>query len=258
LGLLVSTGVARALEVYDGSSIQTAINNAKVGERITVYPGTYYEKLDINGKNISLIAFDDSGKPNDGVGDIVLQPNFCPGHGNAIEIYDSSSTIEGFTINADYENSGCLGGIYARGIKSSEGNSTKINVINNDIRNYGKNGITVNGEFTKANILGNVIKGRGVLHSEDWAQNGIQLGWGASIENIFGNTITDHYWKGCSQPGRIECTPWAAAGILFYNTEIDPRQTALIKTGNNFANNQHNILKNLESEFYSEIASPLE
>jgi hypothetical protein len=219
----------------DYTTIQDAIDAASDGDIIYVAAGTYNEQITINGVDVSLIA--DEGA--------IIKPTSCGIYTpkDVIEIYNSVATVEGFTIDADYSNSGCLGGIYARGgCGSTEYFDVDITAKGNAVSNYGKNGITANCELATVIIEGNTVTGRGVLPDGDHAQNGIQLGWEAS-GIIRGNTVSDHYWDGCSQPGKTGCTPWVATGILLYEVEGNLGQNALIKAENTFENNQFDVLR---------------
>jgi len=220
-------------DVYPGDSIQAVIDGASDGHTIYVHAGTYHESIVIDGKDLSLIA----------VGPVLLQPTLaCSDHGDVIQVYNSVATIEGFTIDANYSVSGCLGGIYARGgcPEYSEGN-VDVTVRDNTVYNYGKNGITVNCELATGVILNNVARGRGKLGAGDWAQNGIQLGWGATGE-VRGNTMTDHWWTGCSKQDAAQdlCTYWVAAGLLLY--DVEPGFVKHAKNDNTFMRNQFDIL----------------
>lgn len=236
LALGVSGPAAWAGTDYDvdpGGSIQDAINGAADGDTIYVHEGTYDESLVIDGKDLSLIA----------VGDVLLQPTeLCLGHGDVIQVYNSVATIKGFTIDANYSGSGCLGGIYAKGGCEDSG-AVDVTVKDNDIYNYGKNGITVNCELAMGKITGNTVTGRGELPLGDLAQNGIQLGWGATGE-VRDNTIADHWYAGCSMHDAAHdlCTAWWAAGLLLYNMDVEPNFVSQARRNNTFENNQYDVL----------------
>ena len=217
-------------DVYEGDSIQAAINAASDGDIVYVHEGTYDESVVIDGVDVSLIA----------VGPVTIQPtSACSGHGDVIQVYNSVATIEGFTIDANYSVSGCLGGIYARG-GCELSDYVEVTVRDNRVSNYGKNGITVNCELATGKITDNVVTGRGPLPPGDWAQNGIQLGWGAT-GSVRGNTITDH-WYLCSKKDAAQglCTYWVAAGLLLYN--VEPGLIKHAKNDNTFRRNQFDVL----------------
>ncbi len=68
-------------------------------------------------------------------------------------------------------------------------------ITNNDIYNYQKGGIVVNGVGSSAEIRGNTVTGQG--HVNYIAQNGIQIGYGATA-NVMGNTVSDNSYTGTS------------------------------------------------------------
>jgi hypothetical protein len=205
--------------VYPGESIQAAVNNASDGDVVYVNDGTYDETITISGKDVSLMA----------IGAVIIAPTSgCSGRRGIIEVYDGMVTIDGFTINANYSSgSGCLGGIYVRSMAMSNEEPATAVISNNTVSDYGKNGITVNGSGATATVLNNTVQGRGPIGLGDWAQNGIQFGYGAKGVGR-GNTVTDHYYAG---PG------WYATGILLFDVyAVD------VKTSQNmFRNNQRNL-----------------
>jgi hypothetical protein len=217
-------------DVYEGESIQAAIDAASDGDIVYVHEGTYDESVVIDGVDVSLIA----GGP------VTIQPtSACAGHGDVIQVYNGVYTIEGFTIDANYSVSDCLGGIYARGGCESPGH-VDVTVRDNRVSNYGKNGITVNCELAMGEITDNVVTGRGPLLPGDFAQNGIQLGWGATGA-VRGNTITDH-WYVCSKKDAAQgiCTYWLATGLLLY--DVEPGLIKHAKNDNTFRRNQFDVL----------------
>jgi hypothetical protein len=219
--LITPTGIALAVEtdVYPGGSIQNAIDAAKDGDTIYVNAGTYNESLVFNGKDVSSIA----------VGPVTIMPtSSCTGHGDVIQIYDGTVNIDGFYIDANYSTSGCLGGIYVRSMAMWSENPAIAVISNNTIVNYGKNGITVNGSGADGTILDNIIQGRGPIGLGDWAQNGIQFGWGASGV-ARGNTTRDNYYTG---------PDWVATGILLFDVyAVDVKSSQ-----NMFRDNQRNLV----------------
>ncbi|UCD74173.1 MAG: right-handed parallel beta-helix repeat-containing protein [Phycisphaerales bacterium] len=53
-----SPAVADEIHVYEGESIQAAIDGAAEGDEVIVHPGTYYERIDFIGKGITLRSED--------------------------------------------------------------------------------------------------------------------------------------------------------------------------------------------------------
>jgi hypothetical protein len=84
-----------------------------------------------------------------------------------------------------------------------------VTVEKNSVHNYNKNGITGNDPGTTLTVTGNYVQGSGVVPSGGAAQNGIQLGFGATGKITF-NTVIDNIY---GNP-----TLAASADILLYDT----------------------------------------
>jgi hypothetical protein len=85
-------------------------------------------------------------------------------------------------------------------------------IAHNSIHTYLKNGITANMPSSDGSIVDikwNTVTGRGPLGLGDYAQNGIQLGWGAT-GNIMFNDVSDHWYTAAD---------WAASGILIFESD---------------------------------------
>lgn len=79
------------------------------------------------------------------------------------------------------------------GIYFVYGSAATGTIADNHIWNYQKGGIVVNGVLAQATIRGNVVTGHGPV---DWiAQNGIQVGYGASAD-VKVNTVTGNQYTG--------------------------------------------------------------
>jgi len=93
-------------------------------------------------------------------------------------------------------------------VQSGGAGSADVDLTNNVIDSYGKNGITCNEASTACDVSGNTVTGRGPVGLGDAAQNGIQLGFGA------GGSIVDNETSG------HDYTPstFAATGILVFDT----------------------------------------
>ena len=225
-------------------TIQAAVDDAGDGDTIIVAEGTYDEQILIDGKDITLIGEEGA----------MIKPDKCTStNKGVVEVYNSVASIQGFSIDGNWDGKfGCMLGIYAKGgCNNVDYGDVKLTARSNVVANYGKNGITANCELATAVIEGSSVTGRGPLSNGDYAQNGIQLGWGAS-GTIVGNTITDHYWDGCSQPGTgaNDCTAWVATGVLLYLVDGSNEQNARIKADNTFENNQHDIMRVLNPDPY--------
>ena len=84
-----------------------------------------------------------------------------------------------------------------------------VTIQNNNVSTYTRGGIGVNGDIgsypdPNAVIQNNTVTGNGLANGGGWAENGIQIGWGAT-GSIVGNTVTANGWPG---------TNWSGTGIL--------------------------------------------
>ena len=118
---------------------------------------------------------------------------------------NASGTVDGVDVRDVLHPAevGCQGviGIFAQ---SGGGGATDLTVSNGQVTNYGKNGITCNESATVCAIEANTVIGRGPVPLGDAAQNGIQIGAGAS-GRIEGNTVQDNDYLPQT---------WCATGIL--------------------------------------------
>jgi nitrous oxidase accessory protein NosD len=201
------------------NSIQLAVNAAAPGDTIVVCDGVYQEQVTI-GKNLTLYGSGDSvikapaalGGDQDLVtvtgGAHVAMSHFVvagPGSGvcasiqAGIRVRDDATLDLGFTNIRDIRDtdpsntgglSGCQNGeairIGARGDAGGAGHATIDNVV---ATGYQKNGITVNGAGSTANIMNTTV--RGVGPTAVIAQNGIQVSREASA-TISTSTIRDN------------------------------------------------------------------
>lgn len=199
----MATGVHNIDIGVDYDTIQEGIDGALKGQTLVIYPGTYYENLLFNNKDITVQSAD----PSDST---IMAATIIDGggSGSVIEIIGGdSSTLKGFTIqngDADYG-----GGILI------ENNSTPIikqNTVRNNETTYNGSGMYVknssplihcntitdntamleNGggiylDHSSPAITGNLIS-RNVSGQHG---GGIYVTNG-SLPNISGNTITDN------------------------------------------------------------------
>lgn len=179
--------------VYSGESIQDAVNSASDGDVVYVHDGTYDEAVVIDGVDVSLLA----------VGSVTIAPSSCTSHGDVITVYDAVATIDGFEVDA----SNCMSGIYARGCSYLGESSVNVTVLNNNVHDYFKNGITVNCDLATGTIRDNTVMGRGDVGYV--AQNGIQFGYGATGVAMR-NTVNSHWYTGAD---------WMASGILVFEAD---------------------------------------
>jgi nitrous oxidase accessory protein NosD len=79
-------------------------------------------------------------------------------------------------------------------VQSGGGAISNVGIEEGSIHDYQKNGITANEVGTQVHIEGNVVTGIGATTGA--AQNGIQIGFGAS-GSITRNTVANHIWSPC-------------------------------------------------------------
>jgi hypothetical protein len=104
-------------------------------------------------------------------------------------------------------------------------NTMSVEISGNKASTYQKTGILANGDV-RALVTNNIVEGAGPVPYI--AQNGIQLGFGASGE-VRGNQISSNYYSG---------DYWVSGALLLYDVEAK-----LVKHSNNlFRNNQRNLL----------------
>jgi parallel beta-helix repeat protein len=181
-------------------TIQAAINAAASGQTVIVYPGTYYENIVFNNKNITVRTADSSKASF-----IILKFTIIDGAGSGSVVTftgGDTSTLEGFTIrNGDATDTG--GGVdiinssptiigntitgnkavvHGGGIFMYNSSPTiKNNIIsNNQSAAYG-GGITV--EYSSPTIMGNTI-------TDNTANGGGGIYAHSSFPTIKSNTIT--------------------------------------------------------------------
>lgn len=82
-------------------------------------------------------------------------------------------------------------------------------IAGNHMEDYERGGIVVSGGETHAEVKNNVVKGDGDRNGDGWAQNGIQVSYGATGK-VVDNTVDDHWWGGPS---------WASSGILVFESD---------------------------------------
>jgi parallel beta-helix repeat protein len=152
--IFISVAVGATLEVGSGKpygSIQAAINaaNAAVPDNVLVYPGTYIENINFNGKNIAVVS--KSGPyvtiiNGNGVGRTVT---FANGE-------NSNAVLKGFTIKNGYSAS-IGGGIICYGISGVSYTSPSIlgNIIRDNSSATDGGGISC--YISQASLINNLI-----------------------------------------------------------------------------------------------------
>jgi len=106
------------------------------------------------------------------------------------------------------------------------------------VTGYQKNGITVDGPGSKANITGSTIDGAGRDNqfAPIIAQNGIQISRGA-VGQVVGNTVAGNSYTGTA-PGA------SSGGILVYGGCGDPDSVKVVVEGNMLSNNDVGVYLN--------------
>ena len=149
----------------------------------------------------------------------------------------SGSITDSIVTDINQGASGCQegNGIEVRNFPLTP-NTVYVTIADNVITGYQKTGIVANGEVSVA-VTGNMVVGAGPVPYI--AQNGIQLGFGASGE-VRGNDISGNYYGGCSnqEAAQTGCTPWVSGGLLLYDVDANSVQHSM----NQYRGNQRNVL----------------
>jgi|HubBroStandDraft_6_1064221.scaffolds.fasta_scaffold78301_2 hypothetical protein len=119
--------------------------------------------------------------------------------------------------------SGCQDGLGAF-VQSGGGGTSTVTIQTTSVHNYDKNGITGNESGTTLNAISDVVQGAGVVAPPGSAQNGIQLGFGATGK-VTGNTVLDQIYG--------DITSAISVGILLY----DAAENSSIKVSSNNVDN---------------------
>jgi hypothetical protein len=254
-------------------TIQSAVNAASSGDTIHVCAGTYAEQvlitksLAVNGDNgavispVNVVANSSSLTSGQAIAAIVLVQNttgvtiqnvVVDGSGNGLEacspdligvLYQNASgrlnhvTVRGVELGAGF--TACQSGVGV--FVQSAGTSSVVTIENSSIHDYQKNGITANEAGTQVTISGNVVSGLGTAAGP--AQNGIQIGFGAS-GTIHANTVTNHVYGPCTD---VAGCPATADDILVYQSDgvtVDHNELGVSQTGIAIVANNANVLDN--------------
>ncbi len=216
------------------ASIQRGVDVSSPGWTVNVGPGTYVEQVN---DHVGVILLGADGAAST----FIVAPSTIPASSSNDSVIvrftsGGSSEISGFTITGPGP-SGCgsiLAGIFVRddstvyihdnqilairdepfsgcqnGVGILVGRSTipttgHATIENNLIEDFQKNGITVSGTGSTADVIDNTINGAGA--SGTIAQNGVQFSSGTS-GTIDDNDIDGMYWTGGT---------WVATGILSF------------------------------------------
>ncbi len=132
---------------------------------------------------------------------------------------NASGTIENVTTRnqvagyPSYALDGCQTGqgIFVQSGYGTSSNPECVTIVNNSVRNFAKNGITVDGSPLTFLLQHNYIVGQGPTTGA--AQNGVQISDGATGA-VLNNTTLDEIWA----PDTSSDTGDAASGILIYSS----------------------------------------
>lgn len=116
----------------DYTSIQAAINASSDGDIVLVQPGTYYENINYNGKNITVASLFYITNDESYISQTIIDGS----HNGSVVIFTSGESItallDGFTIKNGYTGSG--GGVLCNGASPT---IRKVIITNNTASSYG-------------------------------------------------------------------------------------------------------------------------
>lgn len=252
------------------TAIQSAVNAAQTNDKVQICPGSWPEQV-VVAKAITLTNVPDmafptvaipasgavrngttlSGKalaaqilvvsPNPLSGKVNVRNLIVDGTGNNDTTCDmqlagiyyqnaggtiSHNTAQNQLLPAGYQ--GCQEGVGIIG-ENQTVNTPSIQINHNTVINFDKNGITVSYGAAVVTIADNTITGRG--STDTTAQNGIQLGYGAS-GSIKGNTVSNLIYSPAPE----------AAGILLYDLPAGSYLSTPQVRNNTVSNAQNGIV----------------
>jgi parallel beta-helix repeat protein len=257
------------------TTIQSAVNAASPGDRIHVCPGTYPEQITIN-KSLTIDADNGvwvvpanmtanvtdlvSGDPLavaisvENAAGVNIDGLIVDGSNNGLTacaprligiLYENASgrvahnAVRNFNLGAGSALNGCQSG-NAIEVETATGGNSSVEIHENSVQNYQKNGVTGNEPGTELDLDGNTVTGVGPTAGA--AQNGVQIGYGAA-GRIRNNTITDNIYSPCTA---TTCDT-NAAGILIYNSDgidIENNSVGSNQIGIYVGGNQSRIARN--------------
>jgi nitrous oxidase accessory protein NosD len=247
------------------TTIQSAVNAAASGDTIKVCPGVYPEQVVIDNKSLTslTIAGEDgaivmpgsvaangadatTGAPLaviilvQSTQDVTIRGLIVDGSNNGITecspvlmgiLYENSSGTVAHNAVRSISTpsvSGCQGGdaIY---VETSSGQSSTVDIHDNSVHDYQKNGITGNETGTTITIHQNTVTESAPASGA--APNGIQIGFGAGGK-VTGNTVSGNVWSPCVSVS--DCTA-AGTGILIFESD------GVVIDNNSVGTNQYGI-----------------
>ncbi len=228
------------------TTIQDAVNHASPGDIIRVCAGTYAEQVVINTSvhirgdngaivmpaNVAANASDVfSGDP---LAAIILVQNAENVNINGLIVDGSNNNISACSpdlIGILYQNaSGLVQHNAIRHLKlastlaacqsgeavvaqTGSGQSATVQISENSVEDYQKNGITGNEAGTQVTINKNVVTGAGPTNGA--AQNGIQVGFGAQ-GRVSNNSVANNVWAPCVSVNNCSAN---STGILIFQSD---------------------------------------
>ena len=242
----VAVGSCTSLVNY--ATVQEAVNASPAGSVIKVCPGNYPEQVAIVAKNLTLEGIEyatedavvilppagglvpnvtdvDSGNPVaaqlvvQNAGPVSISNLTVDGTGNGLAcgpdvrgilFQNSSGKVNHVAVRNQVPNgipNGCQVG-ESIWVETAAGQSYTVTIAHSSVHNYNKNGITGNDAGTNLTLTGNYIQGAGVVPKPGAAQNGIQVGFGAT-GTIMDNIVIDNIYG--------DPTVAASADVLLYD-----------------------------------------
>lgn len=261
------------------TSIQAAVNAAKPGDHIRVCAGNYPEQITINkplhirGDNGAVVIPSDVTTTTTSTSGVALAVIIFVTNADGVSI--RNLTVDGSQnglagcgpalVGIYYQNSsgtiahdvvrhvrlaptlpGCQSGD-AILVDTTGSGTSRVEIRDNSVWDYQKNGITANEGGTDATIDSNAVTGIGPTPGA--AQNGIQIGFGAG-GSITNNTIADNVWATCTPES---CTTNATGVLVFESNGIDVENNTT--ASNNigiFVGGDHGIVRG-NTVFNSEV-----
>lgn len=197
--------------------------------------GVYYSPG--NGGTISgatITGFTWYGVFNDGRKDVTVKDSTISDIGDSPAFDGAQHGVAIYFVNPNLNNIG---------LSSSGATGT---IESNNISDYQKGGITVNGAGSSATVTGNTVTGLGPVHII--AQNGIQFGFGATPGTVSGNSVSGNIYTqngSCAPSGVFSCVGVVSTGILYYDANVAATNSGRLQAGlatqNHVFGNQSNI-----------------
>ena len=261
-----TVAVGSCTSLVNFATIQAAVNASPAGTVIKVCPGNYPEQVAIIAKNLTLEGIEYgtedavvilppagglvpnvtdvvSGNPVaaqlvvQNAGPVSISNLTVDGTRNGLScgpdvrgilFQNSSGTVNHVAVRNQVPNgipNGCQVG-ESIWVETAAGHSSAVTVKHSSVHNYNKNGITGNDAGTNLTLTGNYVQGAGVVPDGGAAQNGIQLGFGAT-GTIKDNVVIDNIYG--------DPTVAASADVLLYDTA---ENSDIIISGNVVGNSQ--------------------